>query len=360
MKKILFTANTDRHILLCHMPYIKMLYEKGYRVDVATNTDKNIDYVYNKINLSLKRKPFKLNNLKEIFKLKKILKENNYDLIHTHTPVGSVITRIALKLSKTNTKLIYTCHGFHFYKGAPIIYWVLYYPIEKYLMRYTDLLLVMNEEDYNFSKKHFKKTDIRFINGVGFNKERLDKKVNTIDVYKELDIKKDSFIVTYVAEYSKRKRQLELIKELNKTNIRNTNIVFILIGDDILKGKVEKKIKKYDLENNIKTVKFTNEITRYLKISDVVISCSKQEGLPLNIMEAIYMKKIVVATNCRGNIDLIKENENGFIVSKIKDIYNKILYIKENKIEYKQGIEIEKYTSEYITKEVEKIYDELL
>ena len=122
----------------------------------------------------MKRNPFSIKNLKAVCKLTKNLKENNYELIHTHTPVGSVITRLARKFSKTKTKLIYTCHGFHFYKGCPYYYWLLFYPIEKYLMKYTDVLLVMNKEDYDFAKKHFKNTTIKFVNGVGFNKERIE------------------------------------------------------------------------------------------------------------------------------------------------------------------------------------------
>lgn len=107
-KKVLITANTDRHILLCHQPYIKWFNDNGYEVYVATNTDTQIKGS-KKINLGMKRNPFSIKNLKAVCNLTKNLKENNYELIHTHTPVGSVITRLACKFSKTKTKLIYTC-----------------------------------------------------------------------------------------------------------------------------------------------------------------------------------------------------------------------------------------------------------
>lgn len=367
MDKILFTANTDRHILLCHMPYLKYFKEKGYIVDVATNTSNNIKYVNNKINLNLKRKPFKWSNLKAIKKLTKILKENKYKLIHTHTPVGSVVTRLAVKFSKTKSKVIYTCHGFHFYKKSPIYYWLIFYPIEKYLMKYVDILVVMNEEDYKFAKKHFKKTDIRYIKGVGFNKKRLDRKVNKNEIdklYKDLNISKNSFIVTYIAEYSKRKRQIELVKELSKTNILNTNIKILLIGDDSIKGKLQKTIEKNKINYSIKTIPFDIDVAKYFNISNVIISTSKQEGLPLNIMEAIYLKKIVIATDCRGNIDLIKNNYNGYLVHNISDIYKYIIHIKNNYKKlmknYNRYVNINEYEINNILKEMIKIYEELI
>lgn len=366
MEKILITSNTDRHIFLCHLPYIKWFEENGYIVDIATNTDKVILNT-NKINLDMKRNPFSIKNIKAIFKLKKILNNENYKLIHTHTPVGSVITRFAYKFSKSKAKLIYTCHGFHFYKKSPLYYWLIFFPIEKYLMKYTDVLLVMNDEDYNFAKKHFKNVEIRFVNGVGFNKERLDLKNSKSKLEKlanKYDIDKKSFVVSYIAEYSKRKEQIKLIKTLAKTDIKNTNIKILLIGDDILNGKVQKTIKKCKLEKNIITINFTKDINKFLDISDLVISVSKQEGLPLNILEAIYKNKIIIATGCRGNIDLIKDNVNGFIINNIDELYEKIKFVKKNyeniKKNYTQGIDIEKYTSDYVLNQVVSIYNETI
>lgn len=365
-KKILITANTDRHILLCHMPYIKWFEDNNCDVSVATNTDMQINRCQ-KINLDMTRKPFSIKNIKAIKKLTENLKKNDYDLIHTHTPVGSVITRLACKFAKTKAKVIYTCHGFHFYKGCPLYYWMIFYPIEKHLMKYTDFLLVMNSEDYNFAKKHFKNINVKYINGAGFNKERLQTsttKSELDELNKEYGLQEGDFIVSYIAEYSKRKRQIQLIKELAKTDIRNQNIKVLLIGDDILKGKVQEEIKKKKLDKCIKTIKFTKQINKFLDASDIVISASRQEGLPLNILEAIYKKKIVIATNCRGNRDLITEGKNGFIVNSVDEIYDKIKYVKDNykniQEQYNQSIDIEDYSSDSVVKKVAKLYKEVL
>lgn len=363
MKKILFTANTDRHILLCHIPYLKWLKENGYTIHLATNTDKEIPYVDKKINLEFTRNPFSIKNIKAIFKLKKIIKTEKYDVIHTHTPVGSVVTRISYKLSKIKSKLIYTCHGFHFFKGAPMHYWLMFYPIEKYLMKYTDILIVMNDEDYEFSKKHFKNTKIKQVKGVGFNLQKLETKVNEDEVrriYRSFKLKKDDYIVTYVAELSKRKKQMHLVQILNKSNIRETNIKVLLVGDDNTKGKVQKKIKKYKLENNVIATGFRNDVQNFLAISNLVISVSSQEGLPLNVMEAIFKKKFIVASNCRGNIDLVENGRNGYIIENINEIWDKIVECKAHEQDinknYDRAIDINEYSIEKVLPKVIKFY----
>lgn len=366
IKKILFTANTDRHILLCHLPFLRLLKNKNFNITVVTGTNMEIEG-FHKVKIKMTRNPFRFSNFNAIFKLKQLLEKENYAIIHTHTPVASVVTRLAVKFSKCKPKVIYTCHGFHFFKGCPLYFWIFFYPIEKYLMKYTDALLVMNKEDYEFSKKHFKNTKIYYINGAGFQKERLEKKYNKKEleeIYIKNDISKDDFVVIYIAEFSKRKGQVRLVKELAKTSIKNSNIKILLIGDDSLNGKLQKKIKKYQLEKTVKVIHFTNEISKYLDIAKLVISVSNQEGLPMNIMEAIYKKKIVIATNCRGNIDLIKDNVNGFLIKNIKELYPKIQYVQKNYYElsksYQQGININKYSSEKIIKDLEEIYNQLI
>lgn len=365
MKKILITANTDRHIQLCHLPYIEWLQNNNYEVDVATNTSKKILNT-NKINLGFTRKPFSICNIKAIKKLKKILKKNEYNIIHTHTPVGSVVTRIACRLAKCKAKIIYTCHGFHFYKGAPLHYWLIYYPIEKFLMKYTDVLVVMNNEDYVFAKKHFKNVKIKYVKGVGFNQKKLNYVLNKQEeerVLQTCNISENDFIVSYIAEYSNRKRQKDLIKYLAKTDIGQTNIKILLIGDDILKGKIQRMIRKYNMTDTIKTIDFTKDINQYLHISNIVVSTSRQEGLPLNILEAIYKKKYVIATKCRGNVDLIINNVNGSLIDDITEILDKIKYVQENyenlMLNYTQGINIEEYNSDNVLKHITAIYEEI-
>jgi len=362
MKKILFIANTMRHIKLCHLGYLKLFKDNGYVVHVATNSDELLENCDNVIKIPITRNPFSFNNIKAWFNLQKLINKEKYDVISCHTPTGGVLGRLAsIKARKKyNTKVIYTAHGFHFSKTSPKHYWLIYYPIEKILAKYTDCLITMNNEDYNIAKRKFK-TDVYKINGIGFNKERLIDK-NDIDLKKELGIKKQDFVMCYIAEISKRKRQKYLIKTLDKIDMKKEKIKLLLIGDVNIKG-IDNWIKKSLNKDNIYYLGFKNNIKDYLEISDLVLSISRQEGLPLNVMEALYLNKLVIATNIRGNNDLIKD-KNWLVSLNDKDeLINKIMYFKNNlyltkKVNTKEIIK--DYEFNFVKKSVINIYNKYL
>ena len=367
-KKVLFTATVDSHILAFHLPFLKWFKEQGYEVHVATNGDEEIPYCDKKIKISFERSPFKLNNIKAIFQLKKVLLKEKYDIIHTHTPMGSVVTRLAAKKArKQGTRVIYTAHGFHFYKGAPLLNWCLFYPVEKYLSKYTDTLILINKEDYNLAKKKFKKCkDIEYVPGVGIDEKKFDVKMTKEDKHKlrkELGLKDTDFVMIYPAELSKRKRQLWLIDAVRELLEKNMDIHLLLPGRDSLNGKCQELIKKYNLEKQIHILGFRNDIPKLLMISNLSISSSKQEGLPVNIMEAMYVGLPIVATNCRGQRDLVDNDENGFLVDfSLQDLVNKIIEVYDNqevrdRMKKNSQKKIRVYTLNNILKSMINIYN---
>ena len=205
MKKVLFVATVTRHINAFHIPYLKWFKEQGYEVHVASNGDEKIEYCDKHFNLPFERFPLKVNNIKTYKELKKIIDDNNSEIVHCHAPVGGVLARLAArKARKKGTRVIYTAHGFHFYKGAPLLNWIIYYPIEKFLSRYTDCLITINQEDYELAKKRFKKAkQIEYVHGVGvdsekFKKENLNKEQKE-KLRKSLGIKEDDFVIIYTA-----------------------------------------------------------------------------------------------------------------------------------------------------------------
>ena len=320
MKKVLFSATVDSHILAFHLPFLKWFKEQGYEVHVATNGDAEIPYCDKKIKISFERSPFKLNNIKAIFQLKKVISKEKYDIIHTHTPMGSVVTRLAAKgARKHGTRVIYTAHGFHFFKGAPLLNWVLFYPVEKYLSKYTDTLILINKEDYNLAKKKFKKCrDIQYVPGVGIDENKFNIKMTKKDKHElreSLDLKDSDFVMIYPAELSNRKRQIWLINTISTLLKENKDIHLLLPGKDSLNGQCQKLVRELNLEDQIHFLGFRRDIPKLLKISDLSVSSSRQEGLPVNIMEAMYVGLPIVASDCRGNRDLVKNGENGYIVS---------------------------------------------
>ena len=352
MKKILFLANTDRHIKLCHIPYLKMFRDNGYTVHVASNSDDRIDYCHEKINLNIKRRPFSIKNIKAIFKLRKIIKKEGYEIISCHTPVGGFLGRVCTINLKNKPRVIYTAHGFHFFKNSKKLNWILWYPIEKYLSRFTTCIITMNNEDYDLAKKKFH-CDVEKINGIGLNKDRLKTFYSVDKLKKELKLE-DYYIISYIAEISKRKNQLKLIKELNKYDLEKEKIKVLLVGDSIIHN-----FKDRINNPNIIYIDFKKTIGDYINISDLIISSSLQEGMPLCVLEAMYFNKPIIALNIRGNKDLIKNNKNGYLVNNVSSLVKKIM-------EYKNGEplkiknDISKYELDTVIKEVKKIYNRYL
>lgn len=344
MKKVLFTATVDSHILQFHLPFLKKFKEKGYEVHVATNGNEEIPYCDVKHFIPFERNPLKINNIKAIFRLKKICDCEKFDIIHTHTPMGSVVTRLAANNSrkKYHTRVIYTAHGFHFFKGAPIRNWILFYPIEKFLSRFTDTLILINEEDFLIAKRKFKKcNDIKYVPGVGIDEKKFDFLFSSNDISdlrKTLGITPKEFVMIYPAELSNRKRQIWLINTLHEFISNHKNVHLLLPGKDSLNGKCQKLVENLGLETQIHFLGYRKDIPNLLKSSNLALSSANQEGLPVNIMEAMYVGLPIVASNCRGNRDLINNNENGFLVEltdsktfveSVEKIYNNSVDIKE-------------------------------
>lgn len=367
MKKVLFTATVDSHILLFHLPYLKYFKENGYEVHVATNGEEEIPYCDKKIKISFERSPFKLNNIRAIGQLKKIINEQNYDIIHTHTPMGSVVTRIAARKARKNgTKVIYTAHGFHFFNGAPKLNWLLFYPVEKYLSKYTDVLITMNQEDYELAKNKFK-TNVKFVHGVGLDKQKFDSELSDDEKKKlreSLGLKENDFIIIYPAELSKRKNQEWLINTMESVLLKNHNMHILLPGKDSMNEFHKKLVTEKKLDKQIHFLGFRNDIPKLISISNVAISTSRQEGLPVNIMEAMYLGLPIVATDCRGNRDLVKNGKNGFVVAQGDSVNFKksIINIYENKVDIKSlkknsQNEIKQYMLNKVIKEMGEIYE---
>lgn len=369
MKKVLFTATVDSHILNFHLPYLKLFKDNGYEVHVATNGDEEIPYCDIKHKVSFERSPIKWNNIRAIKQLKNIINKEKFEIIHTHTPMGGVVTRLAAKSArkKLKTKVIYTAHGFHFYKEAPILNWLVYYPIERILSKYTDDIITINNEDYEFAKKKLKSTRIHYVPGVGMDSEKFsfnmtdEEKVN---LRKDLGIEKEDFVLIYPAEISNRKRQIWLINTISHIFKKNKKMHLLLPGKDLLNGECEKLIKELELENQIHLLGFRKDIPKLIAISNLAVSSAKQEGLPVNVLESMYYGIPLIVTNCRGNRDLIKNEKNGYIVelNDKEDFCNKILKIfnmsKEelSKIKENNQKEIEKYVLDKVIKDMNKIY----
>ena len=359
-RKVLFTATVDSHILHFHVPFLKMFKDEGYEVHVATNGCEEIPYCDKKHIIPFERSPFKINNLKAIRKLKKIIDEEKYDIIHCHTPMGSVVTRIAaMKARKNGTRVIYTAHGFHFYKGAPLVNWCMFYPVEKMLSHVTDDLITINNEDYELAKRKMKARRIHYVPGVGVDENKFNFCMSddeTENLRKEVGVSKKDFVMICVGELNDNKNQIMQIEAVKEIASENENIKLLLAGEGDKREFLEQKIQEYNLQDKVKLLGYRTDIPRLLKISNLALSTSKREGLPVNVIEALTVGLPVIGTNCRGTRDLIKDGVNGYIVQ-IDDVYGLIKAIEDiNIIIPKNELKNTQYTMSNILNKMKSIY----
>lgn len=340
MKKVLFVATVVKgHIMAFHLPYLKWFKDNGYETHVCARNDYEgseiceipfCDYHYD---LPFERFPLKKNNLLVYKQLKEILMKNEFDIIHCHTPVGGAITRIASKninLDK-QVKVIYTAHGFHFYKGAPMINWLIYYPIEKWLASYTDVLITINKADYNIAKR-FKAGKVKYVPGVGIDTKIQEDKSRKDSLRNNLNLQEKSLLVLSVGELNKNKNHSVIIEAIAK--LKNPNIYYVICGEGPLENSLKQLARKLNIENQVSLLGYRNDINEISKNSDVFAFPSIREGLSLALMEAMAAGLPIIASDIRGNSDLIVEDKGGFLVQarNVEGYAHALNYLYHNQI----------------------------
>lgn len=325
MKKVLFVATVVKtHIMEFHIPYLKMFKEMGWETAVAARNDYEnpadcvIPYCDTYYNIPFERNPLKPGNLKAYKELKHIIDEGEYDIIHCHTPVGAMLTRLAAKQArKQGTKVFYTAHGFHFYKGAPVINWILYYPVEKWLSRYTDVLITINKEDYERAKT-FKAGKVCYVPGVGIDLKKFNAGyVNKEQKRKEIGVSADDFVLLSVGELIPRKnhevviRALSVLKQLDKLN----HIEYVICGRGSYEADLRKLAEGLDVADHVHFLGYRNDISEICNCADLFVFMSHQEGLPVALMEAMACGLPAVCSNIRGNTDLIEDGVTGLLAN---------------------------------------------
>ena len=345
MKKMLMLASVASMIDQFNMPNIELLQKMGYEVHVACNFEKGSTCTEERIQKLKKRlreinvRYFQIDFSRSVLKVNEILKsyrqvktlllKEHYDFIHCHSPIGGVVGRIAGH--KTHTKVIYTAHGFHFYKGAPLQNWLLYYPVEKWLSRCTDVLITINKEDYQRAKKKFHAKETKYIPGVGIDVEKIQAvQVDREKKREELGIGKDDFLLLSVGELNKNKNHEAVIRAI--AELRNSKIKYAICGKGLLKEYLEELAEKLGVRNQLFLLGFRTDVIEICKSADVFVFPSKREGLSVALMEAMACGLPCVISRIRGNTDLINEcGGYGF------DVSNKDTLIKKLKEVIKKG-----------------------
>lgn len=360
-KKVLFVATVDKHIELFHIPFLREFHKKNYEVHVATNTDKKIPFCDKKICIPIKRSPLALiSNLKAINRLSKCIRDYDYDIVHCHTPVGGVVARMAVKrVGSCSTRVIYTAHGFHFYEGAPKINWLLFYPVEKYLAKYTDTLITINKEDYDRAKRKFSKRckDIQYVPGVGVDIATFRKPIDREKkerLCKELGIDEYDLVLICIGRLDHNKNQvflLDVVRYLLKNGVKCR---LLLVGSDECNGEFQNYAKRIGVSEHVSFLGFRTDVCDLMQISNIVVSASRREGLPVNIIEAAASGLPIVMVKCRGCLDIKAKYDNLFISRENVDDF--VLKIKKASECRRKIGELMSFSTEYVMERMSAIY----
>jgi len=299
------------------------------RDNLAKKNGLKLDFVERIFNVPFARSPKSADNIRAYRQLKQIIDEGHYDVIHCNTPMGGIVTRLAARAArKHGTKVFYTAHGFHFYKGAPKKNWLIYYPIEKFFAEHnTDKLITITEEDYQLASKRFR-CSVVYIHGVGVDEKRFYPvdEAEKLRLRKQMGYDENQKLILCVGELLPNKNQQMAIRMMSELVKQYPDAVLLIAGNGSEKERLEALTTELGLNGNVKMLGYVTNLQDYQHIVDVSVSCSKREGLPLNIVEAMLSGTPVVASYNRGHRELIANGENGFLIDAgdVKALCNRV------------------------------------
>ena len=324
MKKALIVSSTGGFLSQFLDNDVALLQEKGYVIHYASDF-KNPVYEFNEEDLRQKgiilhqiilhKKPWHLiKNARGLVQLSRIIKEEDISLVHCHNPVGGMLGRLSAFFSGRNPYVIYTAHGFHFFKGAPKLYWLIFYPIERVLALFTDMIITINREDYErASGFHLKRGGhVELLHGVGLDTKRFHpmKQIGE-EVRNELGIPADAFHIVTAAELNSNKNHIVVLEAVKR--LADKTIYYSICGRGNKKDELEKFIKDNRLEQNVRLLGYRTDMERVLQSADVFAFPSKREGFGMAAVEALGCAVPVIAADNRGTREYMKNNENGIV-----------------------------------------------
>ena len=373
-RKILFTSHTANFSKF-NRPLMRMLrgtleepYKElnigGWQVDYASANEEPVKDADNVYKIDFARSPLSFSkHIKAYRQLKKLINENHYDAIHTHTPVGSIVTRWAAKKARRHgTKVIYTCHGFHFYDGAPKKNWLIYYRAERQAAKFTDLLITINREDYKRAKKDFE-CPVEMIDGAGVDTARFAKttKKEQAEAREKYGLDKDDFVICYLAEFTKNKNQRMLVEAAAPILKENPKLKLLFLGEGPCINEVKELAKSLGVERQCLFPGYIrDEYAALVQSCNLYTSLSIREGLGLGVLEALYCGLPIIVTDNRGHRDIVDGNKK-YLVSATdtaaltKKLREAIRYPEEYKLAFPK-----RYTLSNSLSEMKAIYEEIL
>ncbi|MBQ2928286.1 MAG: glycosyltransferase family 4 protein [Oscillospiraceae bacterium] len=372
-KKVLFVATVVKtHMMQFHIPYLKMFQEMGWETAVASRNDYenpedcHIPYCDTYYDIPFERTPWRMQNYRAYRMLKQIIEEGNFDIVHCHTPVGAMVARLAAAgARKKGTRVIYTAHGFHFFEGAPLMNWLLFYPAEKILAPLTDVLITINQEDYRRAQKKIRTKRIEYVPGVGIDTHKFRcPGVNPEDKRRELGYTEADFLILTVAEMTPNKNHITVLKalELLKEKEEFRNIHYLICGRGIMRESLENSARELGIADHVNFLGYRTDAPQLYRCSDMFAFVSFREGLSVALMEAMSCGLPIMCTKIRGNTDLIDDNLSGiFTQNDPQSVAESILRLYRDP-EFRKSLgrqameKVQLFDEENVLKQVKDIY----
>ncbi len=318
--KILYVTTISLTMNSFFKPHIEMLVREGNHVDIACNfNDLAADKLYielgcNAHQIDFSRSPLSPDNIRAYKQLKEVVENGDYDIVHCHTPNAAAITRLVCRKFRktTNLKVFYTAHGFHFYKGAPKLNWMIYYPIEKLCSKYTDKLLTINQEDFDLAKTKFNAKEVCYVPGVGIDLSRFENiDIDREEKRREIGVPTDSFLLLSVGELNENKNHQVMIRALAKLN--NSEIHYAIAGLGDKKDYLLNLASELGVSKQVHLLGYRKDIPQLCAATDVFCFPSIREGLGLAAVEAMASGLPVIAADNRGTNEFVITNKNGYL-----------------------------------------------
>jgi len=298
-------------------------------------------------------------------KISKFIDENEIDLIHAHGSRAQ--SNVFWSARKKRKPLIYTVHGWSFHDDQKVLAQKVRIISEKFMVNMADMVINVSWSNQQTGLKKIGKYNNRVINN-GIDLNKFSSKVSASELKATLQIPKDKIVVGCIMRMTKQKNPMGMLRAFRQANQQVGNLHLLLVGDGELMPQIKAYIDKHSLESNVTLTGNQKDIPQLLSMIDIYCLPSLWEGLPLSLLEAMAMRKAIIATRVDGTKELIQEGVNGLIIepNDTKSLAEKVVFLskqKEIRTEYgrlAESLIIRDHSVTKMVKEIEEVYFSLL
>ncbi|MDJ0675323.1 MAG: glycosyltransferase family 4 protein [Calothrix sp. MO_167.B42] len=318
MKKLLLITAIPNSLRAFLLPFAEHFRSRGWRVDAmarGVSTDTECIQAFDRLwDVDIHRNPLDPRNLLIApSQIRDIVVREKYDIVHVHMAVAAFVTRYALKdvRNQGNTKVIYTAHGFNFYRGGPPIPNAIFLTLEKLAGQWTDYLVVMNQEDEKAAQRHhiLPPEGIQYMPGIGLDISHYGHHGVTdgdiLRVRQEMGLTADTPLFLSIAELIPRKRHEDMLKAFARVTKPKACLAFA--GEGPLMAQMKKLAWQLGIQDRVHFLGFRRDIPTLIQAAIATILVSEHEGLPRSILESLSMGVPAIGTDIRGIRDLLED-----------------------------------------------------